>query len=99
MRYITVETDKLLKTAANIDIARQDYQRLYVDLYQRIDELSAAWNSKDNQAFTNRIKAYQDDFRRISVIMTQYSDFLRNSARAYDSTQEELAMEASRLKC
>ena len=99
MRYITVETDKLLKTAANIDIARQDYQRLYVDLYQRIDELSAAWNCKDNQAFTNRIKAYQDDFRRISVIMTQYSDFLRNSARAYDSTQEELAMEASRLKC
>ena len=99
MRYITVETDKLLKTAANIDIARQDYQRLYVDLYQRIDELSAAWTGKDNQAFTNRIKAYQDDFRRISVIMTQYSDFLRNSARAYDSTQEELAMEASRLKC
>ena len=99
MRYITVETDKLLKTAANIDIARQDYQRLYVDLYQRIDELSAAWNGKDNQAFTNRIKAYQDDFRRISVIMTQYSDFLRNSARAYDSTQEELALEASRLKC
>lgn len=99
MRYITVETDKLLKTAANIDIARQDYQRLYVDLYQRIDELSSAWNGKDNQAFTNRIKAYQDDFRRISVIMTQYSDFLRNSARAYDSTQEELAMEASRLQC
>lgn len=98
MRNITVETERLNKTAMNIETAKQDYQRLYLELYQKVNELSSAWSGKDNLAFANQIKSYQDDFRRISIILSQYSDFLRNSAKAYVGTQDELYQQATRLR-
>lgn len=97
MRSISVEIEKLNKVATNIETAKQDYQRLYNELYSKVDELCSAWNGKDNQAFVSQIKSYQDDFRRIAIILSQYSDFLRNSARAYKGTQEELYQQATRL--
>ena len=98
MRRILVEMDEVLKTANKIDNAKEEYQRLYNELYSQIDRLGSSWQGRDNLAFTTKIKSYEDDFRRIAIIMTQYSDFLRNSAKAYESTQNELYNQANRLK-
>ena len=98
MRQIEVETSQVLKTAEKIEEAKVEYQQLYYELYEQVDLLASSWSGKDNQAFTTQIKAYEEDFRKIAVIMTQYSEFLRNSARAYQSMQEELSSQANRLR-
>lgn len=98
MRNIAVEMSQVLNTAQKIEEANEEYKRLYLELYNRVDALGTGWMGQDNQSFTTKIKSYQEDFRRISIIMTQYSEFLRNSARAYKSTQEELANQANRLR-
>ena len=95
---INVEPSKLLNTANRIESADGDYQRLYQSLYSEVDKLSGNWGGKDNLAFNGRIKSYEDDFRQISIIMRQYAEFLRASARAYQEVQDELASAASRLK-
>ena len=55
------------------------------------------WIGRDNLAFTTQIQGYQDDFRRVELLMQQYSEFLKASARSYRQMQEELAAQASRL--
>ncbi len=98
MKNIKVEPSRLMKVAQNIDMAKDDYKRLYHQLYQSVDRLSTVWQGKDNQAFANQIRGFEDNFRRIAIVMSQYADFLRNSTQGYESTQNELYNQALRLR-
>ena len=97
MQQIYVEPARLEDTAARIETANDDYERLYHSLYGEIDKMSSAWQGKDNTMFVTQIRSYEHDFNQISLIMKQYAEFLRNSARAYRETQDELYTQASRL--
>ena len=98
MQRIVVDPSRLESTASNVENSNSDYQRIYNALYVEVDKMSSVWQGKDNTAFTNKIKAYQDDFRQISIILNEYVNFLRNSARAYRETQDELYNATARLK-
>ena len=97
MRSIIVEPSRLEDVASRIEQSNSDYERLYRSLYGEVDKMSAAWQGKDNTMFVGQIRSYEHDFNQISIIMKQYTDFLRNSARAYRETQDELYNQASRL--
>ena len=98
MRYIQVDPASVVKIANNVSLAQRDFQRLYNELYNQVDRLAEAWQGKDNRAFINQIEGFQDNFRIISVIMSQYSDFLKNAISAYENTQNELYDQATRLQ-
>lgn len=98
MRSITVEPDRLEQTASKVEQANVDYDRTYQAIYAQVDKMATVWQGKDNNAFTEQIRSYEDDLRQISIIMGQYADFLRNCARAYRQTQDELYAQATRLK-
>ncbi len=95
---INVEPDRLEDIASKVEAEDSDYQRLFNSLYLEVDNLSSEWGGKDNVAFCNRIRSFEDDFRQISIIMRQYAEFLKGSARAYRETQDELVNAANRLK-
>ena len=97
MRTIKVEPERLESAASSIEEANREYDRTYQAIYTQVDKMSSSWQGKDNTAFTNQIKAFEDDLRQISIIMRQYADFLRNTARAYREAQEEVCAQASRL--
>ena len=94
MRSIMVEPERLEDIASKIEEANRDYDKTYQSLYAQLDKMSS-WNGKDNVAFTSYIKSFETDFIQMSIIMRQYADFLRNSARAYRETQEEIRSRAS----
>lgn len=98
MDKIIVDPSRLENTADRVDSSNAEYERIVNALYAEVDKMQASWSGKENTEFTNKIKAYQDDFRQISIILRQYADFLRNSARAYRETQDELFNSASRLR-
>ena len=98
MRSIMVEPERLEATASRIEEANREYDRTYQAIYTKVDKMSVSWEGKDNTAFTNQIKAFEDDLKQISMIMRQYADFLRNSARAYRETQDEIYTRANRLR-
>ena len=91
-------TRPTVRCCQRIEQADQDYQRIYHNLYSEIDKMGNAWQGKDNVAFANRIKSFEDDFRQISLIMREYAQFLKNSARSYEDIQEELYSQANRLR-
>ena len=98
MRSIMVEPDKLEMTASGIETANREYDRTYQAIYAEVDKMSMSWQGKDNTAFTNQIKSFENDLKQISIIMRQYADFLHNSARAYRETQDEIYAGANRLR-
>ena len=98
VKRITVEPAQLELFARKMDDENDTYQRAFTQLFDSVDTMRAAWQGKDNTAFTDQIKTFEDDLRQISIIMRQYADFLRNSARAYRETQDEIYAQANRLK-
>ena len=98
MRSIMVEPERLENVAVTIEEANGEYDRTFRAIYEQVDRLSSSWQGKDNLAFTNQIRSFEDDLRQISLIMRQYAEFLRNSARAYRETQDEICAQAGRLK-
>lgn len=97
MRSITVTPEVLEMSASKIEEENQQYQRSYSQLFDAVDVMHSAWEGKDNIAFSNQIRKFENDFRQISVLCTAYSEFLRNSARAYRETQDAIASQASSL--
>lgn len=98
MRSIQVEPSRLEIIAGNIERANAEYDRIYQAMYAEIDKMSSSWQGKDNTMFTSQIKLFQDDLRQISIVMRQYSDFLRSSARSYREAQQERVARANRLR-
>ncbi len=98
MRSIMVEPTRLESAASNIENADSEYNRIYQAMYAEVDKMSSSWQGKDNTMFTSQIKAFEDDLRQISIIMREYANFLRTSARAYREAQDEIYSRASKLK-
>jgi len=97
MRTIAVECEQIEACASRIDDANQDYIRSFSQLFESVDGMKASWQGKDNVAFSNQIQKFQSDFRQMSVLCTQYAEFLRNSARSYRQLQDDLASQAGGL--
>lgn len=95
---INVDPSSLEQTAARVENADSDYQRLFNSLYGEVERLESCWQGKDNKAFSGKIRSFEEDLRQISIIMRQYAQYLRSSARAYRETQDELANCANKLK-
>jgi WXG100 family type VII secretion target len=98
MRTILVTPEQLDSCAARMDDENQSYIHHSDALFSEVEAMGAAWQGKDNLAFVSQISGFQNDFRQISMLCTEYSDFLRNSANSYRSTEDELAAQAARLE-
>ncbi|MEG0177122.1 WXG100 family type VII secretion target [Anaerorhabdus sp.] len=97
MRKIYVDPERLEMSSRKIDSESQDYEKCFMKLFDEVEKMKNAWQGKDNVAFTNQIRTFENDFRQIHVICQQYSEFLRSSARAYRETQNELMNQVNRL--
>lgn len=98
MNIISVEVERLLSSSRVIEEKNEELKRLTNELYQKVDSLQTVWTGKDNIAFSNKIKEFQNFINGLSLVLNQYSDFLRNSANGYNQTQEEVYSEVMRLR-
>ena len=97
MKSITVQPEEVEACAMRIDDENMHYQQTFAQLFEAVDAMKAGWQGKDNTAFSNQIRKFEGDFREMSVLCTQYSEFLKKSARAYRETQDSIASQASNL--
>ncbi len=68
----------------------QEYLHNCNAMFEAIETMSKAWIGEDNTAFTSKIMSYESDFHQLHVLGNEYIDFLRNSAKSYRNTQQEL---------
>jgi len=94
---INVEPQALEQSAMKIDEQCQIYEKTYRTFYQCVDQMKSAWQGKDNLAYVNQLRGFEQDFGAMVRLMRTYAEFLRSSARAYRATQEDRAMKARSL--
>lgn len=96
-RKIEVTPELLEKAAQEIETLAQDYQSQYNQLYSETGAMASSWSGRDNLAFVNRIDGFKDDFKKMYDLMIKYADFLRTSAEAYRTTQDNVVLQAQKL--
>lgn len=96
-RRIKVDPAQLEATAGQVESAAGEYRKLYSKLYNDVGSMRAAWQGKDNVAFTTQIEGFRQDFEMMAKLMDEYSQFLRSAAKTYQQAQDEITNAAQRL--
>lgn len=94
---IVVEPTQLEQSANHIEERNSIYEKDFMKLYQEIEIMSNAWQGRDNQTYTAQIQGFQKDFQMMITLMRQYTEFLRQSAKAYRSAQDDRVAQARSL--
>lgn len=95
---IIVETAQLDAASAKVGELTGTYKGEYEKLYKLVEELQASWAGADNTAYTTQIEGFRDDFEKMYTLMTDYSDFLKTTAKRYRDTQDERKTAAAKLR-
>ena len=88
MAKIMVDLTKLELVASKIEEQAADYSKLYQQLFTEVE---------DNIAYTTQIEGFREDLNKIKQVLDEYSSFLRQSAKVYKSTQDEVISKAKTL--
>lgn len=94
---IVVDPAKLEAAATKVTEYAEDYKKNYTQLFTEVEAMAANWQGTDNIAYTTQIKGFEDDFTKMYTLMTQYADFLKNSATTYKTAQGNVETAAKKL--
>lgn len=94
---IVVEPAFLIQSANQMEEQIQAYERQYRKMYQEVETMQNSWQGKDNLAYVTQINGFQKDFQQMVILLTQYVQFLKSSAKMYQDTQEERMLQARKL--
>lgn len=88
MESIQVTTENLINKAGEVEDKAGEYMARYEALLSDVDTLvTTDWKGDDANAFKTQIEGFREDFTKMKNLMEQYAEFLRDSAKQYDTTQ------------
>lgn len=94
---IKVTPQDLQNASTQISDLADEYKDEYEALFREVHEMQGKWDGQDNLAYTEQVDGFRDDFAKMYDSMIQYSDYLKNTAKAYAETQDNIKTEASTL--
>lgn len=94
---IKVDTAAITQAANKID----GYIVSYESSYTKVNELSKAvddtWDGTDNEKYKAQLAEFQGDFTDLQNKLKDYVDFLKKAALEYETAQDNLTKDASKL--
>ncbi len=94
---IQVDVSRLKNVALMVKQCATDYEMDYRKFMSQVDQLSQSWKGKDNIAFTEQIKGFQDDFVKMKNVLDEYANYLQTCAKAYQELQNDRILRAKQL--
>lgn len=99
MQSITVTPETLESQAGKVDQKASDYYNDYVKLLTEVrDMTSTDWKGEDAMAFKTKVEAFEADFKKMKSLMDEYASYLRQAAKNYRDTQENVKSNISSLR-
>lgn len=99
MQSITVTPETLESQASKVDGKAADYYNDYIKLLNEVrDMTSTDWKGDDADAFKNKVEAFEADFKKMQELMTDYAAYLRQAAKNYRDTQENVKSSIAGLR-
>lgn len=94
---IKVDTAVILQTASKIEGYIQNYESSYQKVNQLSKEVDATWDGTDNDKYKEQLNEFHGDFDDLRDKLTDYVNFLKKAADQYETAQENLTQDASKL--
>lgn len=94
---IKVNPQTLEQASTKIQGLVDQYEQQYKDVFKKIEALKACWDGSDNLAYVEQVKGFEEDFKNMAKEMDNYAKFLKDSANAYRSVQQQVAQNAKKL--
>lgn len=97
-RIIRVQPSELRAQADKIRTEQVNYEQSYTDIVSVSNRLiSAGWGGVDADSFDAKIKAFENDFVQMKTILDQYVNFLKRTANAYETAQNDVNSQINTL--
>ena len=96
-RKIKVTPQELKSAAKKISTLATTYETNYKSLYTAVNDMASSWTGKDNIAFTNQIKGFEDDFKKMKQLMDKYAEYLQKTGDTYQNTLNAIEADAKKL--
>lgn len=94
---IMVDPSALTSTAASIETYASDYKRYYEQMLTEVNNMAESWSGQDNVSYTNVIRGYEQNFKEMYDLLTNYVSYLRDSAQRYSNAQDNISNAAKTL--
>lgn len=94
---IKVDTAAITQAANKIDGYIINYESSYSKVNQLSEAVDATWDGTDNDKYKEQLEGFQNDFTELGSKLKDYVDFLRKAALEYETAQENLTKDASKL--
>ena len=91
MNSIKVTPENLIAKAAQVDSKASEYYNEYRGLLGDVQELTGTdWTGEDANAFREKVEGFEPDFNKMKELMNEYASFLREAAKNYTNTKENV---------
>lgn len=92
IRRLEQGTDSLRATSNNITNSATEFFNAYTGMYSEIDSnLRNIWVGADSDAFSTSVHEVEPKFQQMYELLQEFSQFLIQTADAYDQQQEDVA--------
>lgn len=99
MNSIRVTPESLIARAAQVDGKAGEYYNEYRGLLNDVQELTGTdWTGEDANAFREKVEGFEPDFNKMKELMNEYASFLREAAKNYTNTQENVKATINSLR-
>lgn len=91
MESILVTPENLNNQANKVDGKASEYYNKYRSLLAEVQEFTSTdWTGEDANAFRQKVQNFEADFTKMKELMEQYATFLRQAAKNYQNTQDNI---------
>lgn len=94
---IRVTPEELASTASRLDGLNGDYQKCYSSIYTAVEELGQVWKGEGNEKFRVQIQGFQNDFENLAKLLSNYCNYLNETAERYRTAESNVVSEAGKL--
>ena len=97
MSTFTVTPAELGKAAGQLRSISETYTSLYKSLFEKVQAMSAAWDSDDNLAFVSQINGFCDDLQNMALKLHNAADALDMQKANYEERLQANISEVRKL--
>jgi WXG100 family type VII secretion target len=90
----TVTPELLEQTASKLDTQKASYRNVYLKVQSEGNTLKSQMSGSANQSYLAQLQGFDDDFKRLEKLLTDYCTYLRSTAKKYRDADNQLANEA-----
>lgn len=99
MESIKVTPENLIAKAGQVDSEAREYYNEYRGLLSDVESLTGSdWTGEDANKFREKVEGFEPDFNKMKKLMNEYAIFLREAAKNYQNTQENVIASIKSLR-